>query len=77
MANTTAMEIAAVGLPEFADLVGTNQAMVFSIACHFLHDRVVAEEIAHDVFLQLYRNLPSLESEAHVTAHESHCKDQK
>jgi RNA polymerase sigma-70 factor, ECF subfamily len=67
MTNTTAMEMTAVGIPEFADLVHTHQGMVFSIAYHFLHDRAVAEEIAQDVFLQLYRHLSSLESEAHVT----------
>ena len=68
MANSAAMEVTAVGIPEFADLVRANQAMVFSIAYHFLHDRAAAEEIAQDVFLQLYRHLPSLESEAHITA---------
>lgn len=67
MTNTTAMEMTAVSLPEFADLVRTHQGRVFSIAYHFLHDRAVAEEIAQDVFLQLYRHLSSLESEDHVT----------
>ena len=51
----------------FAELVREHQAMVFSIAYHFLRDRTLAEEIAQDVFLQLFRNLGSLESEAHVT----------
>lgn len=41
--------------------------MVFSIAYHFLRDCGSAEEIAQDVFLQLFRNLAKLESEAHVT----------
>jgi len=41
--------------------------MVFSIAFHFLRERTLAEEIAQDVFLQLFRSLGSLESEAHVT----------
>lgn len=40
--------------------------MVFSIAWHFLRDRTVAEEIAQDVFLQLHRNLGSLQSDAHI-----------
>ena len=40
--------------------------MVFSIAYHFLRDRAVAEEIAQEIFLQLYKTLPSLESPAHV-----------
>jgi len=54
------------GSRTFAELVREHQSMVFSIACHFLRDRSLAEEIAQDVFLQLYRNLESLESEAHV-----------
>jgi len=44
------------------------QGMVFSIACHFLNDRAAAEDIAQDVFLQLFRTLSRLESEAHVKA---------
>ena len=51
----------------FSDLVREHQSMVFSIAYHFLRDRALAEEIAQDVFLQLYRNLESLESESHAT----------
>jgi RNA polymerase sigma-70 factor (ECF subfamily) len=66
MANTSAMEITAACIPEFADLVRIHQGMVFSIAYHYVHDRAVAEEIAQDVFLQLYRHLSSLESEAHA-----------
>jgi len=68
MANTTAIGTIAHDLPDFPEVVRTHQGRVFSIAYHFLHDRAVAEEIAQDVFLQLYRTLPSLESEAHVTA---------
>jgi RNA polymerase sigma-70 factor (ECF subfamily) len=68
MANATAIEIAADNLPEFAELVRIHQRMVFSIAYHFLHDRTDAEEVAQDVFLQLFRNLPSMQTEAHVTA---------
>jgi RNA polymerase sigma-70 factor, ECF subfamily len=55
------------GRPAFADALRANQSMVFSIAYHFLRDREAAEELAQDVFLQLYRNFDSLESEAHVT----------
>jgi RNA polymerase sigma-70 factor (ECF subfamily) len=55
------------GRPEFAEALRSNKAMVFSMAFHFLRDSSAAEEVAQDVFLQLYRNLESLESEAHVT----------
>jgi RNA polymerase sigma-70 factor (ECF subfamily) len=53
---------------EFAALVREHQSMVFSIAVHFLHDRESAEEVAQDVFLQLYRQRDRLEGPGHVTA---------
>lgn len=52
----------------FADLVRSNDSMVFSIALHALRDRVVAEEIAQEVFLQLYRNLGSITSHSHLVS---------
>ena len=52
---------------EFEALVKQHQAMVFSIALHFLHDRSTAEELAQDVFLQLHRHLDALQSADHVT----------
>jgi len=51
---------------DFAHLVRENQAMVFSLAYHFLHDRALAEEVAQEVFLALYRNLGSIQSSAHA-----------
>lgn len=50
----------------FADLVRAHQAMVFSIANSFLRDRAVAEELAQDVFLDLFRNLASIQSADHL-----------
>jgi RNA polymerase sigma-70 factor, ECF subfamily len=50
----------------FEDIVREHQAMVFSLAYHFLHDRSQAEELAQDVFLQLYQRLPAIESAAHL-----------
>ncbi|MCU1334757.1 MAG: polymerase, sigma-24 subunit, subfamily [Bryobacterales bacterium] len=50
----------------FEELVREHQAMVFSMACRYLRNRALAEEIAQDVFLQLYRKLPTLESSEHV-----------
>ncbi len=52
---------------EFADLVRRHQAMVFSVAWNFLRDRAAAEELAQEVFLQLYQALPQLSSADHVT----------
>ena len=50
----------------FAELIGQHEAMVYSLGWHFFNDRSRAEEIAQDVFLQLYRNLKDIESEAHL-----------
>lgn len=52
---------------EFAPLVRANQSMVFSLAFRMLRDRASAEELAQDVFLQLFRNLSRIQSEAHAT----------
>jgi RNA polymerase sigma-70 factor (ECF subfamily) len=62
-------EEAAEGTPwrDFAGLVRQQQAMVFSIALHFLRDRQAAEELAQDVFLHLHQHLASLKSPQHVT----------
>ncbi len=51
----------------FEEILREHESMVFSIAYHFLRDRAAAEELAQDVFLQLYRNLDSLESPEHAT----------
>ena len=50
----------------FASIVREHQAMVFSLACHFLHDRTLAEDMAQEVFLHLYQNLKTIQSSAHL-----------
>jgi len=50
----------------FGDLVREHQSMVFSLALHFLRDRALAEEVAQEVFLDLYQNLASIQSAAHL-----------
>ncbi len=45
-----------------------HQAMVFSLALRFLRDRAVAEEVAQDVFLSLYRNWSEIESAEHAAS---------
>ena len=61
------MEAAATEVGDFAGIVRQHQAMVFSIAYHFLHDRSLAEEVAQEVFLQLHQHLGELESGTHLT----------
>ncbi|HET7433195.1 MAG TPA: sigma-70 family RNA polymerase sigma factor [Thermoanaerobaculia bacterium] len=50
----------------FAQLVGEHESMVFGLAYHFFHSRDRAEEIAQDVFLQMYRSLADFESPSHL-----------
>jgi RNA polymerase sigma-70 factor, ECF subfamily len=50
----------------FTELVRRHQAMVFSLAYHFLHDAAVAEELAQEVFFQLYCSLSKIESLSHL-----------
>ena len=50
----------------FADIVSQHESMVYGMTYNFFGDRARAEEIAQDVFLQLFRSLPSIESDAHL-----------
>jgi RNA polymerase sigma-70 factor (ECF subfamily) len=52
----------------FAAIVHDHQHMVYSICWHFFRNRALAEEIGQDVFLQLFRNLDSIDSPAHLEA---------
>src|SRR5437868_15149606 len=50
----------------FAELVRLHQASVFSIGYRMLNRRDAAEDLAQDVFLQLYRKLDGIESVEHL-----------
>jgi RNA polymerase sigma-70 factor (ECF subfamily) len=50
----------------FATLVRAHQGSVFSIGLRMLTRRDQAEDLAQDVFLQLYRKLDSIESLEHL-----------
>jgi RNA polymerase sigma-70 factor (ECF subfamily) len=52
---------------DFDRIVAENQSMVFSLAVRFLRDREGAEELAQDVFLQIYQQLGRIESSSHAT----------
>jgi RNA polymerase sigma-70 factor (ECF subfamily) len=50
----------------FAALVRAHQGSVFSIGLRMLNRRDAAEDLAQDVFLQLYRRLGDIESLEHM-----------
>ena len=50
----------------FAALVRAHQGSVFSIGLRMLNRRDAAEDLAQDVFLQLYRKLADIESLEHL-----------
>jgi len=52
----------------FAALIRRHQNMVFSVALHMLRSRPAAEDLSQEVFLELYRHLSRLESDAHVVS---------
>ena len=53
---------------EFESAVREHQGMVYSIACNFFHNAALAEEIAQDVFLQLYEGRLSVKTGPHCVA---------
>ena len=50
----------------FADIIDRHKAMVFSVAYNFAQNRAVAEDVAQDAYLELYRNLHKIESDLHL-----------
>jgi RNA polymerase sigma-70 factor (ECF subfamily) len=50
----------------FRGVITQHQRMVFGIAVRLLGDRGEAEEVAQDVFLELYDSMERLENEDHV-----------
>lgn len=51
----------------FARLIRAHQAMVFSQIRYSTGNSAEAEELSQDVFLELFRNLKSIETPAHLT----------
>jgi RNA polymerase sigma-70 factor, ECF subfamily len=51
----------------FEQIVRQHQGMVFGLACHYLRDRSLAEELAQEVFLNLHQNLHTIKSPEHLT----------
>jgi RNA polymerase sigma-70 factor (ECF subfamily) len=53
---------------EFESAVREHQGMVYSIACGFFHNTAIAEEVAQEVFLQLYEGHRNVGVGAHCVA---------
>jgi RNA polymerase sigma-70 factor, ECF subfamily len=53
---------------DFESIVDEHQRMVFSIALNFFHNSAIAEEVAQEVFLQLYKNGRAVATGAHCVA---------
>jgi RNA polymerase sigma-70 factor (ECF subfamily) len=54
------------GLLALEKMIREHQAMVYSLAYHFLHDTGEAEELTQDVFLKLSRNGCQFQSPQHL-----------
>ena len=53
---------------DFESVVHEHQKMVYGIACNFFHNAAIAEEVAQDVFLQLYENRSGVDVGNHCIA---------
>ena len=53
---------------EFEETLRGHQSMVYSIAYNFFRNAALAEEITQDVFLQLCKRPPAIESDLHMAA---------
>jgi RNA polymerase sigma-70 factor, ECF subfamily len=52
----------------YTAILKARQSMVYSIARNFLRNEAHAEDIAQEVFLELFRNLQAIESGAHLVS---------
>src|SRR5262245_51738248 len=54
------------GLDGFDHIVQEHQAMVFSLAYHFLQNRAAAEDLTQEVFVGLFEHLHTIQSPSHL-----------
>lgn len=50
----------------FEAIVRRHERMVFGLAARILRERALAEEVAQEVFLQLFRSIGRIQSDAHA-----------
>ena len=53
-------------LDGFDHIVHEHQAMVFSLAYHFLQNRAAAEDLTQEVFVGLFEHLHTIQSPSHL-----------
>ena len=51
----------------FGGIIDRHKAMVYSLVFHFFQGRGLAEDIAQDVYLELYKNLGQIVSDVHLS----------
>jgi RNA polymerase sigma-70 factor, ECF subfamily len=68
MVKSVEVAAPAVGSDLFAGIVQEHQAMVFSLAYHFLQNRAAAEDLTQEVFVNLFEHLNTIQSPAHLKA---------
>jgi RNA polymerase sigma-70 factor (ECF subfamily) len=51
----------------FREIIDRHKAMVYSLAYHFFQNRALAEDIAQDVYMELFRNLRRIQSDLHLS----------
>ncbi len=51
----------------FGEIVNKHKSMVYSLVFHFFQSRALAEDIAQEVYLELFKNLDSIVSDLHLS----------
>ncbi len=50
----------------FVAIIEKHESMVYSLAYNFFRNRTVAQDIAQEAYLELYRNLAKIETDLHL-----------
>ena len=50
----------------FGEIIDHTKSMVYAVAYGFFRNRLIAEDLAQDAYLALFRNLHKLESDMHL-----------
>ena len=67
--NTVSRELVDAALADkeaFVRIIEKHESMVYSLAYNFFRNRTVAQDIAQDSYLELFRNLGKIETDVHL-----------